>query len=115
MLLIILTIISSFSFLYYGIIFFLNAGMKNEFERYGLRRFRNLTGGLQLLGGIGLLVGFVWQPISLISSGGLTLLMLSGLIVRIKMKDGFLLSLPSFGFMIINGVIFLVSLLENKR
>ncbi|RAJ37398.1 DoxX family protein [Pedobacter cryoconitis] len=112
MLLIILTFISSLSFLYYGVIFFLNAGMTNEFERYGLREFRNLVGGLQLLGGIGLLVGFVWHPIAIISAGGLALLMLIGFGVRIKMKDGFLLSLPSFIFFVLNGVIFLLRLLE---
>jgi len=113
MLLIILTVISSLSFIYYGITFFIHAGMTEEFERYGIGKFRNLVGILQLLGGIGLLVGLAWQPILIISSGGLALLMLIGFGVRIKMKDGFLLSMPSFAFMVLNGIIFLFSLLEK--
>jgi uncharacterized membrane protein YphA (DoxX/SURF4 family) len=105
MLLNILTIISALSFLYYGFSFFLNSGMKEEFERYGLDQFRKLIGCLQLLGGTGLLVGLVWRPASIIASGGLALLMLIGFGVRIKMKDGFLPSLPSFIFMVLNGYI----------
>ena len=76
--------------------------MKTEFERYGLLRFRKLVGYLQLLGGFGLLLGLMFQPILIISSGGLALLMLLGFGVRLKMKDGFLLSLPSLIFMALN-------------
>ena len=76
--------------------------MKTEFERYGLQKFRKLVGYLQLLGGFGLLLGLMFQPILIVSSGGLALLMLLGFGVRLKMKDGFLLSLPSLIFMILN-------------
>jgi uncharacterized membrane protein YphA (DoxX/SURF4 family) len=105
MLLTVLTLVSSVSFLYYGATFFFNSGMQEEFDRYGLNKFRNLVGGLQLLGGIGLLAGQLWQPILVVSSGGLAVLMLMGFIVRVKMKDGFLPSLPSFIFMILNAYI----------
>ena len=101
-LLIAFIVISSISFLYYGSAIFINPSIKKEFERYGLEKFRKLVGCLQLLGGVGLLVGFLFQPILVISSGGLALLMLFGFVVRIKIKDGFLLSLPSFIFMILN-------------
>ena len=84
--------------------------MKEEFERYGLDKFRNLIGGFQLLGGAGLLIGLIWQPILIMSSGGLALLMLIGLGVRIKMKDGFLPSLPSFIFMTLNLYIFILAI-----
>lgn len=76
--------------------------MKKEFERYGLDKFRKMTGLLQLLGGCGLLVGLACQQILIISSGGLALLMFIGFGIRVKMKDGFLMSLPSFGFMVVN-------------
>ena len=104
-----LTIISSFSFLYYSASFFLNDGMKEEFERYDLTKYRILIGLLQLLGGLGLLVGLIWRPILITSSGGLALLMLIGFSIRLKMKDGFFLSLPSFILMIINLYICLVA------
>jgi len=115
-LLIALIVISSISFLYYGSAIFINSSIKKEFERYGLKKFRNLVGCLQLLGGVGLLVGLLFQPILIISSGGIALLMLFGFGVRIKMKDGFLLTLPSFIFMILNLYIFIQSmvLLGNK-
>ena len=111
-----LIIISSISFLYYGSAIFFNSSVRKEFERFGLRKFTNLVGSLQLLGGVGLLVGLLFQPILIISSGGIALLMLFGLGVRIKMKDGFLLTLPSFIFMILNLYIFIQSivLLGNK-
>jgi len=85
--------------------FFVKSGMKEEFERYRLDEYRNVVGCFQLLGGAGLLIGLIWQPILIISSGGLALLMLIGFGVRIKMKDGFLPSLPSFIFMILNSYI----------
>ncbi len=84
--------------------------MKEEFERYELAKFRNLVGLLQLFGGIGLLVGLVWNTALIIASGGLSLLMLLGFGVRVKMKDGLLESLPSFIFMLINGYICLTAL-----
>ncbi len=98
----VLILISSLSFLYYGSTFFLNSGMKEEFDRYGLDKFRNLVGSLQILGGIGLLIGLLSPIILVISSGGLAVLMLMGFAVRLKMKDGLLLSLPSFFFMLLN-------------
>jgi hypothetical protein len=84
--------------------------MKEEFERYRLDQFRKLIGSLQLLGGLGLLVGFAWHLALIIASGGLSLLMLIGFGVRLKMKDGFLESVPSFIFMLLNGYIFIVAL-----
>ncbi|TFF36222.1 DoxX family protein [Mucilaginibacter psychrotolerans] len=109
MLLTILIILSAAAFLFYGCSFFFNSGMTAEFERYGLGKFRILVGALQLLGGAGLLAGLLWLPSLVLSSGGLALLMLIGFGVRIKMKDGFLQSLPSFIFMLLNGYIFFVS------
>ena len=71
-------------------------------------KFVTLTGILELLGGLGMLIGFMFDNILLISSGGLTLLMMLGFIVRLKVKDGFWLSFPSFFFMILNLCVFLI-------
>jgi len=103
-------IISGVSFLYYGITAIANKTMRAEFKRYGLDKFRTLTGYLQVLGGAGLLVGLKVPLISSISSAGLSLLMLMGFAVRLKLKDGFLLSMPSFLFMLLNLYIFLASI-----
>jgi uncharacterized membrane protein YphA (DoxX/SURF4 family) len=105
-----LVLLSGFSFLYYGVTAITAKTMHEEFERYGLEKFRALTGYLQVLGGIGLLVGLKVPLILIISAAGLSLLMLMGFAVRVKMRDGFLLSLPSFLFMLLNLYILLVSL-----
>lgn len=73
--------------------------MKREFRRYGLERYRVLVGWLELLGALGLLVGFKSDIALGVASGGLTLLMFLGFIVRLKIKDGFWLSLPAALYM----------------
>jgi uncharacterized membrane protein YphA (DoxX/SURF4 family) len=104
-----LVLFSGVSFLVYGISFFISERMKKEFERFELSRFANLIGVLELMGGIGLLIGLKVNVILLIASGGLGLLMLLGFGVRLKMKDGFFLSFPSLFFMIVNFYIFLTA------
>jgi hypothetical protein len=100
-----MVLISGISILYYGFVFFSNSEMKDEFARYRLAKFRKPVGYLQLLGAAGLFLGFLWQPIQLVAAAGLALLMLMGFIVRIKMKDGLLSSMPSFFFMLLNSYI----------
>lgn len=111
----ILILFSGVSFIVYGIIFFTSIKMKDEFKRFGLEKFTMLTGILELLGGVGMLVGLKIQIVLLISSGGLALLMLLGFGVRIKMKDGFWLSFPSLFFMLINSYLFIDAALMNKH
>jgi len=84
--------------------------MQTEFARYGVPQLRLLTAVLQLLGGIGLLAGFYWRPAQVISSGGLALMMLAALAVRVRIGDGVFQSLPAFGLMVVNGYIFFASL-----
>ena len=101
-----LVLFSSVSFIIYGSLLLISAKMQNEFKRFKLEKFTTLTGILELLGGIGLLFGLKSGFILLISSGGLALLMLLGFGVRIKVKDNFWLSFPSFFFMVLNLFIF---------
>lgn len=108
---VILIIMSASIFIFYGLLCLLTGHMKLEFKRYGLSQFRTLTGVLELLGGIGLVVGhYVYEPILILSSAGLSLLMLLGTIVRLKTKDPLLEILPAFGLMLINLKILLSSL-----
>ncbi len=99
-----LTLFSSLSFLFFGIGCFFSPRMKLEFLRYGLNRpQRLLTGFLQLLGSIGLFVGIFMAPIlCLIASLGLFILMLLGLMVRIKIKDNIFQSSPALIYALIN-------------
>ena len=98
--------LSSISFLFYGVSYFVSRHLQDEFRRFGLAKFGPLTGVLEILGAIGLLVG-LWVPLILVvAAGGLSLLMLLGFGVRLKIKDGFWASLPSFLFMLVNAWIF---------
>jgi hypothetical protein len=68
-----------------------------------------LTGVLELVGGAGLLVGLRWRPAMWMSSAGLALLMLIAFGIRMKMRDGVGVSLPSFSLMLVNAWIFVMA------
>lgn len=76
--------------------------MKSEFQRYGLSRFRLLVGLLESLGGLGLLIGLLWPPLTLVSATGLCLLMLLGLGVRFRLRDPWPQLLPAALLLLIN-------------
>ena len=95
--------------MFYGIAYFRSAEMKSEFKRFGLEKAGTLTAVLELLGSFGLLIGLKFPFISLVSAGGLAILMLLGVIVRLKIKDSILVTLPAFFFMIVNAYIFFAS------
>ncbi|AMJ66784.1 hypothetical protein AXW84_16160 [Hymenobacter sp. PAMC 26628] len=103
---IVLVLVSSLSFLGYGIAYFVSPAMKDEFKRFGLEGLGLVAIIFELLGAVGLLVGLKYNLILLISSGGLALLMFLGVAVRIKVKDGLLVSLPALSFMLLNAYIF---------
>ncbi|WP_295180415.1 DoxX family protein [uncultured Christiangramia sp.] len=94
---------SSISFLFFGISCFTTKHMKSEFVRYGLTSYLKLVGTLQILGAIGLLAGYYYEQILVISSAiGLAVLMIFGYGVRRKIKDNFIQSAPSFIYAIFN-------------
>ena len=104
------TLISRLSFFGYAISYFISPHMKKEFKRFGLEKIGLLIIILQSMGATGLIVGLKFNPILTISSFGLALLMLSGLIVRIKLKDSIWISLPALFYMGLNTYIFLASI-----
>ena len=81
--------------------------MKQEFLRFKLSETqRKITGILQMVAAVALLFSFI-SPISgVIATAGLTIQMLLGFMVRIRIKDSIMLSLPSFVFMIVNSYLF---------
>jgi hypothetical protein len=103
----VLTLFSGLAFLGYGILCLTTDHMIVEFTRYGLLPYRMITGVLEALGGLGSLVGFFYfKPIYLLSTGGLAVLMLMGVIVRMRIKDPFMLIIPAMVLMLINGYLF---------
>lgn len=101
-----LVCLNALAFLIYGVSCLVTTKMKNEFIRFGIPNFRLLTGLLQIAGGLGILLGYWFnQYILLIASGGLSFLMLSGFIVRLKIKDSIPDTIPAFSFCVLNGII----------
>lgn len=109
-LLTICVLLSSFSFLFYAISYFVGTHMKNEFKRFNLEKLGFLVIMLEIVGALGLLIGIWYKPLLLVSSAGLALLMFLGVIVRIKMKDNLWISLPALFYMGLNGYIFYLAL-----
>jgi|TARA_B110000259_G_C13822194_1_gene325157 hypothetical protein len=103
-------LISSLSFFAYAISYFTSPHMKKEFKRFGLEKIGLLTIILEFIGATGLIVGLKFNPILTISSFGLALLMIFGLIVRIKLKDSVWISLPALFYMGLNTYIFFASI-----
>ena len=101
----ILILISGVSFIIYGISSFFSEKMIMEYERWGYPKQRLLIGGLQFLGGLGLLVGLYFKPLIPLSSASLLLFMLSAIGVRIKIKDQPLKMLPAIFYATINFIV----------
>lgn len=81
--------------------------MRREFERFGLARFRLITGMLQLAAATGLLLGLLLPWISILASGGLALQMSAGLMVRIKIGDSLLQCFPALFYFILSSLLVL--------
>lgn len=105
---------SSLSFAGYSISYFISPNMKNEFERFDLKDLGIVVIIFEILGAVGLLVGLFFKPLLLLASGGLALLMLLGLLTRIKKKDSFLVSLPALFFMLLNTYIFYIAINQQN-
>jgi hypothetical protein len=97
---------SAISFAFFGIGCFVAPRMKKEFLRYELSEQRNFVGVLQLLGAIGLVIGYYYSPmLILVSASCLSLLMLLGFGVRLKIKDSIVQSAPALFYALLNAYI----------
>lgn len=100
----VMTLFSAASFVFYGISCLTSKRMQLEFERFGLAKQRALTGVLQLIGGLGLAIGFYSSfKLAAFSAAGLAILMLSGFVVRLKVKDSVVASAPALMYALLNG------------
>ncbi|MCC5905684.1 MAG: DoxX family protein [Balneolaceae bacterium] len=96
-------ILNALFFLFYGLQSQNSQVMKDEFMRFGLTDSqRKLTGNLQIAGSAGLLAGLIFPVVGLLAAVGFTAMMLVAFIVRLKIKDSVVQSLPSVIFMLIN-------------
>ena len=107
---IVCTLFSSISFFLYVVMYFVTDNLQNDFKRFELEQFGLLVIFLELLGAVGLLIGLKYNPLLTISSLGLALLMLCGLVVRISFGDSMWISMPALFYMLLNGYICYLSL-----
>ena len=111
----VLSIISGISFIFFGLACFFSNVFINEFYRYGLSEYIKIVGFFQLLGGMGCIVGVFYKRLLIISSLGLSIMMLLGVIVRLKINDTFFQTLPAILYLIINSIIFLDIIMKGKK
>lgn len=110
MVLSIASFVSGIGFLIYGVQCLRDPFMKREFERFKVPQFRTLTGVLEIIGGVGVLAGLVISFLGILASAGLAVLMLLGVITRIKVGDSPSQCLPASFFCTLNAVILFLHL-----
>lgn len=84
--------------------------MDKEFKRFRLPNISIFIAFSQLSASIGLILGLVNNTLLIFSSAGLTTMMLIACLVRFRVKDTLLESLPALFYLILNTVILLYSL-----
>lgn len=101
----ILNLFSAISFIGFGLACLRTEAMQMEFERYGLSRYRKITGWLQLAGATGLLLGPYVLWLGMAAALGLSLQMLAGLAVRIRIRDTPVQCLPAIFYCALNAIL----------
>ena len=108
---IIILVFSALSFVFYGITSFFSKRMVSEYARWGYSNQRILLGCMQLLGGIGLLVGLTNSVLLSVASFLLTFMMITAVLVRIKIKDSLINMFPAVFYTCLNFIILYNSLI----
>ena len=108
---IIILVFSALSFVFYGITSFFSKRMVSEYARWGYSNQRILLGCMQLLGGIGLLVGLTNSVLLCVASFLLTFMMITAVLVRIKIKDSLINMFPAVFYTCLNFIILYNSLI----
>lgn len=101
-----LIIFSALSFLGYGAACFVSDQMRDEFNRFHLGSQRTLVGGLQCLAALGLLAGLSQPWIGRAAAGGLAVMMLVAVGVRIRIRDSLLQTTPALLYLALNVYLF---------
>ncbi|MBT3447936.1 MAG: hypothetical protein HOC28_04960 [Bacteroidetes Order II. Incertae sedis bacterium] len=97
----VLSVLTSTLFIFYGASCLWSAAMKAEFERFGLSRYRVLSGVLEILGALGLALGFFLPSLRVAAASGLALLMVLVVVRRVQQRDSFGELFPALLFAVI--------------
>ena len=104
-----LILFSAASFLAYGLACFFSTRTQREFVRYHLGALRGVVGVLQILGALGLLLGFAHPWLGQVAAGSFTVMMLLAVGVRIRIKDTLLQTLPALFYTGLNAYLCLAA------
>lgn len=105
MLLVPLIVLSAASFVYYGVGCLASPRLHDEYMRYGVPHLRVISGTLQLLGAVGVVIGLTIEPIGAAAATGLCVMMTLGVVVRMRMHDTFRVMIPAASLAVINGAL----------
>lgn len=97
-----LVLFSAVSFLVYGVGCFASDYLRQEFRRYRLADQRRLVGSLQCAAALALLAGLSLPSLGQAAAGGLALMMLVALAVRLRIRDSVPQMLPALGYLGLN-------------
>jgi uncharacterized membrane protein YphA (DoxX/SURF4 family) len=97
-----LILFSACSFLGYGSACFFSSSTRQEFNRYRLGAQRVVVGMLQVVAGLGLLAGMSQPWMGRAAAGGLALMMLVAVVVRIRIKDSLPQTVPALFYLVLN-------------
>jgi len=103
---------SAISFVIYSLHSVFSRRMILEFSRWGIGNLRILVASFQMLGGIGLLLGMYNIWLLCLVSFFLTLMMIIAIIIRIRVRDSFLLTVPALMYALLSFIIFYSSFVE---
>ncbi|MEM9652577.1 MAG: DoxX family protein [Actinomycetota bacterium] len=106
----ILTLASAGMFMFYGYETLFTLPLREEFERYRLPQTRVFVGWMQVVGAVGVLAGLQYHTVGGLAAGGLTLMMLLGLLVRFRLRDTVRLMVPAAALATINAVLVAIHL-----
>lgn len=105
MILVLLALLSAGSFCYFGAACIWQARLREEYERYGIPHLRVPIGLLELLGATGVVIGLVVGPLGAAAALGLCVLMVSGVVVRIRLRDPLVRMLPAVSLAALNAAL----------
>ena len=74
--------------------------MIGEFKRWGLADKRKKIGVCQFIGGLGILVGFEYSTVAIISAIFVIVMMLTAILVRVQIKDTISDILPAISYIL---------------
>ena len=94
------------SFIIYGVNSFYSRRMISEFKRWGYKKHRKTISSLQILGGLGLLIGLKINILLIASSLCLSIMMFVAIIVRVGINDNVARILPAITYLMLSSLIF---------